>query len=129
MNKRNGFSAAAPVNTKIIQVGCHDRMPGIHLREKPFLVDRFAGPSTIPASRRKGRFSDFLAFSNSYRTILPAEIRTVIFLLICLRCNASPAPQWLTSTGRFDNVLICDAPGMPIFLCTAAVCQPGWPIA
>ena len=102
---------------------------GFLLPEKPFLEDRFAGPSTIPASRRKGWVSDFLVFPNSYRTILPVEVRTVIFLLICLKCNASPAPWWLTSTWRFDNVLICDAPGMPIFLCTAAVCQPGWPIA
>jgi hypothetical protein len=65
---------------------------GFLLPEKPFLEDRFAGPSTIPASRRNGWLPDFLAFSNSYRTILPAGIRTVILLLICLKCNAPPAP-------------------------------------
>ncbi len=33
VNERNGFSPAAPVDTKIIQVRCNDRMPGIQLAQ------------------------------------------------------------------------------------------------
>jgi len=43
------------------ETGIGDRL---HLREKPFLVDKFAAPLTAPASRRKGCRSDFRAFSN-----------------------------------------------------------------
>jgi hypothetical protein len=35
-----------------------------HLRKKPFLAERFAGPALEPASRIKGWLSDFLAFSS-----------------------------------------------------------------
>ncbi len=74
---------------------------GLHLREKPFRVDKSAGPVTAPASRRKAWLSDFLALSNCSRIIRPfgtpvlravsashsansAGTRTVSVLLICI---------------------------------------------
>src|SRR5581483_196912 len=89
-------------------IGKRDQKTGIgdrpHLREKPFLVDRFGGPSTAPASRRKGCPPAPLAFSSCSRTIRPfgssvlrevsanhgatsEGILTVSVLLMCSDCN------------------------------------------
>jgi hypothetical protein len=46
---------------------------GLHFREKPLRIERFAGPSTAPAKRRNGRLGDFRALSSSIRTMPPRE--------------------------------------------------------
>jgi hypothetical protein len=46
---------------------------GLHFREKPLRIERFAGPSTAPAKRKNGRLDDFRALSSSVRTMLPRD--------------------------------------------------------
>ena len=111
-----------------------------HLREKPFRVDRFAGPATAPASRRNGFFSDVRAFASSSRMMRPLGTpvlrdvssshcarssgrRTVIVLPIYVECNTAQEKAW-----RIHNGHRCDARATPIFPCMAGVCRRGWPI-
>src|SRR2546430_6646353 len=90
----------------------------LHLREKPFRVERSGGPSTTPAKPRKGRLADFLALSSSIRTTRPRETpdsratrfshserssgsRTVSVLLICSRSEEH------TSELQSQSNLVC----------------------
>src|SRR5690349_924065 len=82
------------------KTGVGDR---IHFLEKPLRFDRSLGPAMAPASRRNGRLSELLALSSSSRMMRPRGkpvlravcsnhsarspgSRTVIVLLICLKC-------------------------------------------
>jgi hypothetical protein len=76
----------------------------IHFLEKPLRLERSLGPATAPASRRNERVSERLALSSSSRMMRPRGkpvlravcsnhsarspgSRTVIVLLICIKCN------------------------------------------
>jgi len=82
----------------------------LHLREKPFRVERSAGPATKPARRKKGRFSALLACSSCSRMMRPRGTPVsravcvshsarssgslmVSVLLICPNCNTHAAAQ------------------------------------
>ena len=107
---------------------CHQKTAvgdRIHFLEKPLRFERSFGPAMTPANRRNGRVSDFLAFSSSSRMMRPRGrpvlravcsnhsarspgSRTVIVLLICLKCNTLPSgtaesalrPGMASLTGR-----------------------------
>jgi hypothetical protein len=42
---------------------------GLHFREKPLRVERFAGPFTAPARRKNGLLDDLRALSSSILTM------------------------------------------------------------
>jgi len=96
----------------VLSISERDQESGVgnrlHLREKPFRVERSAGPATKPARRKKGRFSALLACSSCSRMMRPrgtpvsravcvshsarsSGSLTVSVLLICSNCNTSGA--------------------------------------